>query len=259
MIPLQRAGYLAHARSLAFRRRLDEARRLIAAHANYAVSVSWGKDSTVLLHVAAHVRPDIAAVNARYLPEERPPDTDAVRDAVMAQLPHVRYAEVPCVGEWEMYERTGFFVEARTAAHRAAVRWCMASFLSALRTAGERLGADGALLGLRAQESRARAMHAARRGAAYTRQDGQAIALPLLRWRSEDIWAYLCLHDLPWLRMYDVAADRGRARSEIVFATAGTGAADAIRRHGAWLDWRLAYPEQFRAWLRRFPEIQRFL
>lgn len=252
MTSAERLGYLAHAATPAFQRRVDEARTLIAAHPGCAVSVSWGKDSVVLLHLAAHTLPRVAAINARYRPEERLPDTDAVRDAVLARLPNVAYREAPCVGEWEMYERAGFFVDPETPEQREAVRWWKEAFLEALAEARRALGATGVMLGLRADESRARGMNYAVRGSSYLRQ-GERVVTPLARWRGPDVWAYHVLHDLPWLHAYDAAPDRERARSAFTFATGGAG---AIRRHGAWLEWRAAYPTHFEGWLERFPAMR---
>jgi 3'-phosphoadenosine 5'-phosphosulfate sulfotransferase (PAPS reductase)/FAD synthetase len=256
MTPLVRAGYLAHSRTRVFRRRVEESAALIARHPDSAVSISWGKDSTVLLHLAATIRPHVAAVHARYRPEERLPDTDRVRDAVLASNPHLRYAEAACPGEWDMYERWGFFVEAMTPEQRAAVRWWKQQFLACLRTLREASGSAGVWLGLRAEESQARQRYARYRGPISEASDGSRIGCPLLTWTGRDIWAYLVAHELPWLRSYDVAADRTRARSDFVFATGG---AEAIRRHGAWQEWRAAYPEQFRHWVETFPEMARWV
>lgn len=257
MTPIERAGYLAYARSAGFARRVAAAGAVIAAHPDYAVACSWGKDSTALLHLAWSARPGVAAINARYSDAERLPDTDAVRDAALARLPGLRYAEASLPGEWEMYERAGgFFMDATNAAERAAVAWWRARFVAGMGAAAGALGASGTFLGLRADESRARRLNLATHGDSYTRRgDGQAVALPLARWSARDVWAYLVLHGLPWLRMYDAAQDRERARSAFCFATGGAG---AIWRHGAWEEWRAAYPDHFAAWPRRFPEMARY-
>lgn len=250
---LERAGYLAHAQTAGYQRRVEAARQIIAGCPGYTVAVSWGKDSVALLHLAAHVWPDVGAVNARYADQERLADTDTVRAAVLAELPGVRYREARLAGEWEMYERAGgFFMDAVTPAQRDATRWWRRQFIAGMRQTAAGLGSAGTLLGLRASESHARRLNVATHGVAYTKRDGEAIALPLARWTSQDVWAYLVSHDLPWLRMYDVSDDRERARSAFCFATGGAG---AIWRHGVWTEWRRAYPEQFAVWLDRFPEM----
>ena len=127
MTPIERAGYLAHAHTAAYRRREREALVLISEATDCAASVSWGKDSAVLLHLCARVNRGWSVLNARYpTPAERLPDMDRVRDAALALplLAQVQYREVPCPGEWDMYERAGDgFADAETPRQRAAVSW----------------------------------------------------------------------------------------------------------------------------------------
>ena len=259
MQPLERAAYLAHASRPAFGRRLAAAAALIHGADGCAVSVSWGKDSVALLHLAACVRPDIVVLNARYPnPAERFADMDRVRDAVLSrpEFARVRYVEVHTPGEWEMYERAGGgFAEAVTPAQRAATSWWKAQFEANMGTAQQAAGCNGVILGLRADESHARRMNAITRGDDYVRADGMRVVLPLQRWSGADVWAYVASNDLPWLRIYDGATTgRELARSGFVFATGGAG---AIRRHGVWEDWRRVYPQEFAAWMARFPELDR--
>jgi len=259
MTPLERAAYLAHAATPAHRRRVAAAMNMIISAPNAVVSTSWGKDSVVLLHLAAVVRPTIAVINARYPnPAERFDDMDRVRDAMLARadMADVRYAEVATPGEWEMYERAGGgFAEAVTPEQREAARWWKQNFTQAMGAAMRAAGGDAVALGLRAEESHARRMNVATHGRDYTRKDGLRVVLPIANWSGRDVWAYLVSRDLPWLRIYDeCTCKREVARSGFVFATGGGG---AIRRHGVWDDWRRVYRTEFAAWLARFPELDR--
>lgn len=244
MRPIERAGYLAHAKSNTFRRRIEEARGLIGAHPEHAVCVSWGKDSLVLYDLCRE-RP---AVHGRYHDEERFPDLDAVRDAFS---PGAGYSEVGVPGAWDMFERAGgFFLEPSTAKQREASRWYHREW------AARMLEATGGkvLLGIRREESSNRFRLVAMRGRAYETKTHESVVLPLASWTGSDVWAYIASHNLPYPRIYDAAfSGRARARSDFTF---GAGvASDAIRRHGAWQDWKRAYPEAFAAWAERWPEI----
>jgi 3'-phosphoadenosine 5'-phosphosulfate sulfotransferase (PAPS reductase)/FAD synthetase len=254
---LSRAGYLAHATDPAHVRRRDAALAIIAAHPDFAISVSWGKDSAALLWLAAQALPRPTAINARYRhPAERIGDMDCVRDKFLSRpdMRHVRYIEVDCPGEWEMYERAGrAFPSPLTLAERAAVKWWREEFTTRMRAAMTAVGCAGVMLGIRQEESRARRLNIACRGTSYVRADGLRVALPIGRFQGPDIWAVLVAHDLPWLRVYDVALDRGRARSGFVWST---GSIDAIARHGAVYDWRKAYPEEVAQWFARWPELR---
>lgn len=259
MKPIDRARYLADYARPRMERLIGAAAQLIAAHPDYAVSTSWGKDSVVLLHLAAQVLPGLRVLNARYPnPAERFADMDRVRDRVLARedMQGATYREVATPGEWEMYERAGGgFAQAETPAQREAARWWKDKFTAHMGAAQAELGCNGAFLGLRAEESHARRMNILVRGDDYARADDTAICLPLARWSGADVWAYLVAHGLPWLRIYDEGScARERARSGFVFATGGAG---AIRRHGVWEDWRRVYPDEFRAWLHSFPELDK--
>lgn len=257
MRAIERAALVAYAGSPRFLRAVLDAQSIVAAHEGYAVACSWGKDSTVLLHLAASVWPAVGCTSARYSDFETLPDMPQVRDAVLARCPDVRYHEVRCPGEWEMYERAGdFFMDAISPGEKAAVRWWRASFIAAQSAARTAMQARGTFLGLRHEESRARRLTVARKGVSYTKRDGEAIALPLARWTGREVWAYLVAHELPWLHIYDAAPDRDRARSAFCFATGG---ANTIWRHGVWQQWREAYPDHFAHWPRRFPAMRAYL
>lgn len=255
--PIEHVGYLAHAASRAFRAREEATKTLIREHSRYAVSVSWGKDSTAMLALASESLDEVLCVNARYPnPNERFADMDRVRDEVLAKLPNVRYLEATPPGEWEMYERAGeFFVEPMTPKQREAARWWRTSFEAAMREAQEKIGAAGVFMGLGARESFARRLNYLVRGDSYERGDGLRVALPLSSWSARDVWAVLVSRELPWLRVYDVAFEgRERARSGFVFATGGKDP-DIARRFGAWESHKLAYPDEFQAWCDKFPEM----
>ena len=259
MTPIERAAYLMHVETAAYRRQLSEATELIERHHDHVVSTSWGKDSMVLLHLAASVIHEVQAINARYPnPAERFADMDRVRDAMLSRpdMAHIRYTEVPTPGEWCMYERAGGgFSEAVTKQQREAARWWKSNFSANMNAAMERVGGAGVMLGLRAEESHARRLNLATHGTYYERKDGMHVVLPLSRWTGRDVWAYMVAHDLPRLRIYDeCSCTRERARSGFVFATGGAG---AIRRHGVWDDWRRVYRAEFAAWVRRFPELDK--
>lgn len=238
---------------------IDKAKSAIAKHPTHAISTSWGKDSVALLHLCASVFDRIVVVNARYPnAAERFADMDRVRDLVLSRpdMTKVNYVEVSTPGEWEMYERAGGgFSEAITAAQKSAVRWWKENFETNMRKAIEKFNCAGVFLGLRADESHARRMNVIMRGQEYTKQNGTEVCLPIAKWSGLNIWSYLVAKELPWLRIYDEAScERERARSGFVFATGGAG---AIRRHGVWEDWSRVYPNEFRAWLNKFPELDR--
>lgn len=260
MTPMERAGYLAQTRTPGHRKRLQAAMGLIAAHPDYAVGVSWGKDSMCVLHMAYSLGIR-KAVHVRYHPQARFPDSDEIRDRTLEMMPELQYLEVPCESSWDVYDQAGrFFLEAETDEEKALVRAYEGKFQAAIAQGQQQLGAAGSFGGMRADESRARFMLTRTKGDDYTTRDGRRMALPLANWSGEDVWGHIVVHNLPWLRIYDYSArgNRSRERSEPAFAVTG-GVADAIRRHGAWQSWQAAYPDWWAAWVARWPEIHNFM
>lgn len=249
MTPLQRAAWIARAASVAHVRRIDAALARIAEIGNgYAVSVSWGKDSVVLLDLAARALGNVVAVHGRYSPNEELPDIPAVRDAVLARLgASVEYIEVPVWGDWEIYERAGrFFLTPETPEDRALLAEWKRDFVAAIEGAASTAGAIGMMLGMAGHESHGRRMNIAVRGDSYIVAGRLPTLLPLARWSADDVVSYHLAQSLPWLRIYDLAEDPRHARSEFAFVT---GAGDATRRHGGWKDWEKAYPALWRKWV----------
>lgn len=250
---IERAAYLAHAKSKGYRRKLDSAAGLILSNTDHCVSVSWGKDSVVMLHLAASLVSNIKAVHGRYKTEcERFEDMDAVRDQVLKRLPCVDYREAIVTGNWQMYERAGhFFLEPETPEEKQAHAGYRTQWGQDMRA----MTGDKVMIGMRPEESRIRRMLVARFGADYVTKDGRSTVLPLVGWSGQDIWAYLVSNNLPWLRIYDVSRSRERARSDFAFGEAGVS--HALMMQGQWLEWRDAYPSHFKQWVECWSDIKK--
>ena len=249
---IERAAYLAHARSLSYRKRIASATQLIYGNPNHCVSVSWGKDSVVMLHLAASVLDRVKAVHGRYRQEaEQFEDMDFVRDQMLAKLQNIDYSEASVTGNWQMYERVDhFFLESETAREREAHTWYRKLWAAEMSA----LTGDKVMIGMRPEESRIRRMLVARFGAEYTTKAGRSTVLPLVGWGAKDVWAYIVSNDLPWLKIYDVARSRDKARSDFAFGESGVSV--GLMRQGQWLEWRDAYPNHFAVWINRWPEMR---
>ena len=186
--------------AMAHRRRLDalveQARRAIDEFLGRGpayVSVSWGKDSTVLAHLSEG-RARLAYL--RVEPTDNP-DTVLVRDEFLRRYPqsyHEELLTIPCTnGEWD----TDGAVE------RGFPRMARA------------LGASRYILGIRAQESQSRYVRIARGLSVETS------CAPLGRWTIADVFAYLWLHDLPIHPAYACSFDGRLSRENIRVAWLG--------------------------------------
>lgn len=260
MTAMERAGYLAHSRSAGHKKRMQASMALIAAHPDYSVGVSWGKDSMCVLHMAYSMGIR-KAVHVRYHPQARFPDSDEIRDRTLEMLPGLEYVEIPCESSWDVYERAGrFFMEPETDVEKTLVKAYEGQFQLAMAEGQRQLGAAGSFGGMRADESKARWMLTHTKGNDYVTVDNRRIVLPIAYWSGADVWAYIVTHGLPWLKIYDYSprGSRIRERSEPAFAVTG-GVADSIRRHGSWIGWRSAYPEWWSVWISRWPEMSKYI
>lgn len=203
MTPMQIAAFRAHAQLSGYRRKLGALRQTVEAldQATTYVSFSAGKDSAVISHAchAAHHGIPILMIDpgcpTHWLEHER---ERWVAYAVSNGWNITLYP-------WDKWERRR---EADTEQqYRDHIHGSMFSAIEA------RARADGLtckVMGLRAAESRQRAMLVATRGDAYDYKDGTRAVLPLAHWSVNDVWAYIVTNDLPWLDIYDAIGPHAR-------------------------------------------------
>lgn len=246
MRAIERVGYLSHARSAVFGRRLERARTTIRemlarCHCPY-VAFSAGKDSSVLLWLVLEQRPDAAG---RILTSGETRLLHANLDDVLGwwrlrfpalDLMEINVDRVFAEG-WE---------EATWHAQRKAGR---GDIVRLLPTSGL---FDGVFMGLRDEESNARRI-ANKRGRirryANTRRDNTAAlwaCCPLSDWTTDDVGALICLHDVPLLSAYQAEGLEARTTMRL------TG--DAVRQN-ALVALRQRDPGRYNQLIARFPEI----
>lgn len=191
-----------------------------AADGPAVCSTSWGKDSVVTAHLVATAAPDIPLVWVRGDPWETP-ECEAVRDAFLAAHPHIRCEERPVVYS---NPRRG---EAGWSLHPDPPRPPSWTF--------DQIIPERHVTGVRAQESRTRALSAAVHGVATGRT-----CRPILSWTADHVFAYLARHDLPVHPAYAMTMGGMRDRRWIrVHALAGTPASARNEPH---------YLEQLAEW-----------
>ena len=217
----ERELYRLHAKLPVHRRRVEAAqaivRRAVSEHpGTWAVSMSGGKDSTALLDIA--ISAGWAGPVFHFWSQETPPENTAL---VLAQAGR---SGLPVIstrvrGDWDAWDRLGeAVVLAQTAAQRAVLRESNRAYKVDANAAACAAGLCGLFWGMRADESRIRAIVVRRKGPIYrNRVRGTVTALPLAHWSARDVWARHVTQGLPWLARYDHAQDRERERSEPVW------------------------------------------
>lgn len=198
-----------------------EVMRAFAAEGPCYLGISWGKDSVVCAHIAATHAIDVPCAWVR-LDDEENPDCPLVRDAFLARFA-LDYHEIRA--EVGSDERGG--------------RRTTAGFAECSRRFGDRH-----ISGVRADESRVRKIVMAKLG-----DSSERTCRPIGWWRTEDVFAYLTLHDLPVHPAYGYLGafpggktyDRNRLRTAAIGGARGLG-----HGRGAWE--ARYYPEIAKRW-----------
>ncbi|HZT90321.1 MAG TPA: phosphoadenosine phosphosulfate reductase family protein [Stellaceae bacterium] len=258
MDALTRAGYLAHAQSVAYGRRLAETRRLLREAARLgrpALMISGGKDSLVLSDIARHEFGN--DVEGFFI------DSGAEHPAALAVIEALRqrswrietvYPERSIVEMLKLIGGLGYSGPEQLPGewHWAGSDWKRILITEPAAAIRER-GYPVTLLGLRADESRPRAMSMRRYGPIRTRRDGAVIACPLAWWTGADVMAYALAHNLPlseiYLREGETSPERRRT---------GTLLGDTSTRYGRWAELRHMWPDVWMRLIEIFPEMSRW-
>jgi len=195
-----------HARSVAHRRVVEQARRAVdqalVGASTACVMVSAGKDSTILAHVVTALmgRHDVTLVSEKD-DLDYPGEEEYLR-LLAAEWGATLRVVRPRVSPAEWIRSRG-----ATRAHRAAddihsraAGLSKACFYRVVEAVNAEY--DVVMLGLRAQESTVRRIVRHRRGLVYTLASGQRRANPLFDWRGLDLYAYAESHSIPLLPLY---------------------------------------------------------
>lgn len=258
MRALERAGYLAHAQSAAFQRRLERARATIAWAMEHCGTgyVAWsaGKDSSAMLWLVAEADP---RAHVRILCGGETRLLYASLDSIIAWWQE----------RWPELDLQEIFVDRVFAEGWQDAGW-LEQHLTMLgewdKFMGRRTGIEGLrtlYLGLRAEES------PQRRLALKLRVDGCPYAIhqysqsrhsssrglyrvaPLDAWRTADVAALHVLHDIPLLETYHTEGMEARThlragRRSVIF-----GQIAELKRRD---------PQNYNRLTQRFPELARW-
>lgn len=197
-----------HARSARLQRLEARASQLVASFSDAVVSISWGKDSLVVAHLCRAINQPLVWIREEPFTN---PDCLIVRDAFLRRF-DMPYREIVIQHDPREPERAQELRFERAA--RAVAR------------------DRRRIMGIRADESARRTLSAAVHGEATDR-----VCRPILRWTSEDVFAYLVKYDLPVPPMYAMLGggrwDRRWIRTDSLTGEPG-------RHHGR-IEWEMEY------------------
>lgn len=226
---LEIVAHTVHARSDRFQKRVDEAidiiRRGLEVAPDAYISCSFGKDSAVMYHLCSSVKPDIQARFIRWQESNLLDNYDAVID------------------QWLMrgMNLTVLDMVRESLDDSAKDRW------QQLETLAQ---ASGYFVGLRIEESRGRKISLVKDGSLYQKKGGLWRICPIAHWRTDDVAAYVVLHDLPMLNTYHQEGFAARTASRVPRQEVRGQSLSALRQRD---------PNAFEALATKFPEVKEWV
>jgi 3'-phosphoadenosine 5'-phosphosulfate sulfotransferase (PAPS reductase)/FAD synthetase len=236
-------------------KKVDQANRIIdsAERLNLYCSCSWGKDSSVLLHLLVQ-HGWTGTVIWKAFPHEIPGQKE-FREKVLKEWNIKDYREV---GGGTLEEHLAFYHEHGLAGitegkdHEKNVSRIKKSVLADYATAN---GFDGFFWGLRADEAIKRRWLLGKRGTLFQAQvDNQFRCSPLAWWTGKDIWAYIDATQIPYNPVYDNTLFEPREKIRNI----GWLSTDGAER-GRIVFLKYYYPELYQRLESEFPEVKNYV
>lgn len=245
-------AYEVLASTRAFARHVETARRVLreaAARGPLAVSVSWGKDSIALAHLALDTLgsvPLFHMASPYALPGYEACRAYFAERATIHELPASR-----SLAEYIAWcQDIGLPHERERSVHQRVVS-------EIKRDRGTEWAREHGFvvqaLGMRIAEKGPRAQVLRKRGPLYQMTDGSWKCCPLAYWATQEVWAYIVSRGVPYNRRIYDAETHGQTR-ETIRNTGWLSTDGAEQGRVAWL--ALHFPDHYTLLAEHFPQVQ---
>lgn len=239
---LDREAYILYTKMPEYQRHLATARRIIKRemHDRAGVSVSFGKDSGVLLHLCLEVNPRIPVLFCDRGVEGggEVPETYDVIEQWKARYNINLHTVHPRMTLFEIYrEYENPFSPDTSKGMLARIREVMT--IEPMERLRKELGITTNFMGLRAEENpKSRGKMVKFYGPAFTKVNGVRSVNPLAYWTGRDIWAYTFSTGIPYHPVYDNETFRSREKTRLSMWAGPTD-----RERGRFAELRSNHPE----------------
>lgn len=255
--------YMLHSALPSYKRKLQASLDLLQKAKNmggkWCVSYSTGKDSTVLLDLAYQVFGKELIVLHQSYGKTDLPGTVELFEKAKRKYP-LKFIVNQAPSNLEVLEKAGgFFDKPTTKQQKEAWKWWREQGWEKADEMARDAGVTGNIVGLRAQESRARKISISVHGTFfYNKKQQMHQCRPLAYWNSRDIWAYIISNELEYHPVYDFARneeERGRIRNELTLIRG----METLSERGLLAETRMRYPEFIEEIIQEYPELKTFL
>lgn len=230
----EKEAFLAYSRLPCHQKRvarsLEIIREALATIAPAAVSVSWGKDSTAMLHLIQQLEPDIPAFFFGDELEDLQNNYSEVSSAYCERYP-TRYTKI-------LYDE-----------------------LAKPSGPATKLSLDHPMIfiGCRYQESRHRRIAISKYGVIHQWRSGDRSGawrcFPLAWWETKDVWAYTVANELPYLKSYDLWGYDSRTAVINNFNLHKNKHQEFVVQSGAFSRLKIQSPEYYRLYVDLYPGV----
>lgn len=216
------------------------------------VSCSWGKDSSLVMHLVNVTEPSTPVVfmDSGYAMS----DTYKFRDWYLENIGIENYHEVPCPEDYiELNLKYGLPSIDRTQSDHEKVKQIIKK--DVLDEYAKKQGWDCCIWGIRAEETRGRAILLRQKGLLYE-SNGIGKCSPIGWWKSKDVWLAIDALNIPYNPLYDKEMPPFFTRE----TNKNSGWLTTDKANKGRVTWmKRFYPEEYKELLELFPEVNNYV
>jgi len=247
--------YLEYSKLDIFKQRIQYSKQIIReflnrVDGNKSISISGGKDSTVMLHLISTIEKNIKVVTEKD-DMDFPGEIEYIN--YLSKLVNMKIDIIkPKNNLWSVIKNYDFLEDI----HSKDKEFSKDFFYNLLKEYKLKNKIKGTFLGLRAEESKSRLWNKKRNGYIYFNKTwNEWVCQPIVNWTSNDIFAYLFKNNIPIFEIYfknKFLEDPGKIRKSWILPSAQSSEGYCL-----WL--KYYYPEIFYKLYKINPKVRNYV